>query len=134
MWRVELPEHGGCRSRVRWCHDSAERHCCGPGECGHRPAGNHGNCCHGETHSYQSKGRDCPPMTLQIARRSVVGGIQKDRSHEESQRELGIERDAGHIGEERQARATQREQCGVGNFQPAGPSRKHRAHQKQCDD
>jgi hypothetical protein len=129
MGRVELAEHGGCGSRVRWCHDGTERHCGGPGKRGHRPPGDDCHGSHGEAHRDEGQRRNGTPVPLQIARRGVVGGVQKDWSHEESQRELGIERHAGDIGEECQARASQREQCRVGNSQPAGPGSKHRAHQ-----
>ena len=56
---------------------------------------------------------DRAPVVSQIPQRRVVGGVQQHRRDEQRQREVGIDREHRHAGDERQHGATGGEEGGV---------------------
>ena len=111
--RLERAQHGGRRGRVRRRDDGAEGNGGGPLEPGNHRAGNTGDGERGQADADDDQPRDRPPVVSQIPQRRVVGGVQQHRRDEQRQREVGIDREHRHAGDERQHGATGGEEGGV---------------------
>ncbi len=70
---------------------------------------------------------------LQIAGRRVVGRIQQDRGHEQSQCQLRVQHYRRHARQQCNGGAGEREQCRVRRPDPVGPQRQYCPHEQQAD-
>ena len=77
---------------------------------------------------------DLAPVGAQVARRGVEGGVDQHGRDEQRERELGIEHERRHAGEERERGSGQRHQRRVRCAQPTRHGGEDRAAQEQRDD
>ena len=78
--------------------------------------------------------RDRTPLRAQVARRRIEGGVEQHGRDEQRERELGIELNPRRPGHERQQRASQRDERGIGGADPARQRREAGTGQEQHDD
>ena len=104
------------------------------GMSGTRVRTSHGHGGHRDPHREEGQPRHGAPVISQVTDRGVERRVEEDRSHEQDQGQLGIQRDDGRAGHQRQARARQSQERGVGRPDAAGQGGQCRADQQEDDD
>ena len=132
--RPELLEHRGGGRRVGRRDDGAERDRGRPRHVGHEHPRHDGDDDDRERDGTEGEARDRAPVRAQVARRGVEGGVDQHRRDEQRERQLGIEHEGRHAGEERQRGAGEGHQRRVGRADPPRQRGQRRADQQQRDD
>ncbi len=127
---LELPEHGGCRHRIRRRDDGAERDCRRDRQAGHLPAdeGNH-HC--GEDDSAKRQQQKRQPVALQVAQRGVISCIEKHRRDEQRKCQFRIDLDRWRARHEGNPYPGQGQQGRIGDLQLSRQCRQRNGGQKQ---
>ncbi len=132
--RAELLEHRGGGRRVRRRDDGAERDRGRPRHVGDEQARDDGDDGDRERDGAEGEARDRAPVRAQVARRGVERGVDQHGRDEQRERELGIEHERRHAGDERERGAGERHQRRVRRADPPGQGGERRAAQQQRDD
>src|SRR5205814_6397608 len=100
---------------------------------GNAESGNEGDRANRHRHRRDGEADHRAPVPLQVARRGIECRVEEDRSDEQGKRELRVERDARHVGEEGERRAGEREKRWIGDADAARPCGEDRTNEEERD-